>query len=422
MKTKTRLPVAKLEPVSHGLVDVPGFLCSGVACGIRGSESERLDLALIHSRFPCQAAGVFTRNSFRAAPVLISEESLAARQPIHAIVANSGNANACTGRDGYRDGLEMRELAANALGISACRVLVASTGRIGRRLPMKAVAKGVQAAASVLGDGPSQGMACADAILTSDSCRKVATARVKIGGDVVTVAGMAKGAGMIEPHMATMLAFLATDAAIGRGRLRSVLRAAVGSSFNAITVDGDQSTNDTVFLLANGKSGCRISDASSLGAFSAAVQAVCADLADRIVSDGEKITKVVEVKVLGARRRAEAEAVARAIGNSLLVKSSWFGNDPNWGRILDAAGYSGVAIDPLAVKLAYRSTDTSRGSGRAVPVFRGGEPILRLEHEWREVVKAKRFTILFDLGAGEEEYRLLATDLTEEYVNFNKSE
>jgi glutamate N-acetyltransferase/amino-acid N-acetyltransferase len=405
---------------ANGLSDVPGFSVAGVHCDVRGKGDGRLDLALIHSHMPCTAAAVFTRNAVCAAPVRLCRTTLAgAAGPIHAIVANSGNANACTGRAGLRAARSMQEHAARALGVPAGSVLVASTGRIGEPLPVDRVKRGIAAAAHALAATPEAGLAAADAILTSDTGRKLVTLRVPTATGTVTLSGMAKGAGMIQPGMATMLAFLATDARIPRRALQQALGAAVDSTFNAITVDGDMSTNDTVLLLANGASGIRLGprQPDAWRAFRAALAQACATLAEKIVGDGEKITKVVAVEVRGARSRADAEAVARAIGNSLLVKSSWYGNDPNWGRILDAAGYAGAALVEDRLQLHYQAPH-----GRPVPAFVRGEARPRLKPRWREVVAQPRFSILLDLGLGRACFRLLATDLSEGYVHFNKSE
>ena len=234
---------------------------------------------------------------------------------------------------------------------------------------------------------------------------------------------MTKGAGMIQPDMATMLAFIATDAEAGRSTLASVLKSAVAGSFNAITVDGDMSTNDCVILMANGASGVRI-PASRGGLrerFAHAVQEVCSELADMIVADGERITKVVEIRVSRARSGRDAEKIARAIGNSLLVKSSWFGNDPNWGRIVDAAGYSGVTFRERDVDLSY-SRYPSGGRNRSIAVLKRGSVIIRNEGRWKEIVMNKRFTITIAFNSGKGSFRLLATDITEGYVRYNKSE
>jgi len=416
------VPEILIEPVSNGFADVPGFTCAGVACDIRNSGKQRLDLALFVSAGDAAAAGVFTTNAVQAAPVKVSASTLANTRHIRAIVANSGNANACTGKQGMRDALEMQQCAARALGVPSRQVLVCSTGRIGEWMPMDKVRAGIQSAAADLGATAGHGERAADAILTSDTRRKTVTARVRLeSGHVVTIAGVAKGAGMIEPNMATMLSFIATDAKIAPDELQDMLSAAVRVSFNGITVDGDMSTNDTVLLLANGASGVTVGaggDAAAREAFIDALTRVCRVLAEKIVGDGEKITKVVRVCVSGAASHDDAERVARAIGNSLLVKSSWFGNDPNWGRLLDSAGYSGARLVEERLDLHYASDD----GATVVPVFLHGEVERARKPEWKAIVSQPRFRVLINLNLGEESTELLATDLTEQYVAFNKSE
>ncbi len=400
---------------SPGVTDVPGFSAAAAACGIRATgDRDRLDLALIYSKDPCSAAGVFTQNAVKAPPVRLCADLLAAGQPFHGIVANSGNANACTGEEGMADAREMGALTGNALGVPPNSFLVCSTGRIGDRLPMEKLRNGISVATTNLSSDQDRGLAAAQAILTSDTRPKTVTVRFEWEGQTVTEAGLAKGAGMIQPNMATMLAFLATDAAVEREVLQKILGRAVDYTFNRITVDGDMSTNDTVLLLANGRSGVRVADESGGLAerFAVAVRRACGYLAEKIVSDGEKITKVVEVIVAGAESEADAEKVARAIGNSLLVKSSWYGEDPNWGRLADAAGYAGARLVEEKLDIFYED----------VPAVAKGRPLPENKPKWKEVVKAPRFRITLNLNLGRDEFRLLATDLTEAYVRFNKSE
>jgi glutamate N-acetyltransferase / amino-acid N-acetyltransferase len=401
---------------SPGLSDVPGFTAAGAGCDIRNKgDLERLDVALVFSEQPCAAAGVFTVNAVKAAPVRQCQEVLR-RGRVHGIVANSGNANACTGEGGMEDARETARMAAEDLGVGPETLFVCSTGRIGERLPMERLERGIRDVVARRAASAEEGKRAADAILTSDTRAKTITVRFDCGGNTITVSGMAKGAGMIQPNMATMLAFLATDAEVEQGQLQKVLSEAVRLTFNRITVDGDMSTNDTVLLLANGASGVRIDEQNSaaLSLFREAVWKVCDFLAEKIVSDGEKITKVVEILVGGASSEEDAEKVARAIGNSLLVKSSWYGNDPNWGRLADAAGYSGAKFDDQEFDIFY---------GETAAVL-AGEPVHTNRAKWKEVVQANRFTITIRLNVpgGEGKFRLLATDLTESYVRFNKSE
>ncbi len=405
----------KLTDQSAGLSDVPGFLLSGVGCDIRQKgDLNRLDMALCISKTPCTAAGVFTTNEVFAAPVRLCREILDTKNPLHGFVANSGNANACTGKQGLQNARKMSELACAAAGLEKNSLFVASTGRIGRQLPMGNIEKGIADAAKNLGNSQSHGNAAANAILTSDTHQKTVTVSFETqAGKTVTLAGMAKGAGMIEPHMATMLCFIATDAVIEQSLLQAMLKRCADRSFNCISVDGDMSTNDSVVVLANGHSGEKIEkDSPDATQFENALYAVCDNLAEKIVGDGEKISKIVEVKVGGARDNAAAEKIARAIGNSLLVKSSWAGEDPNWGRLADAAGYARAGLDQDKLDIDYDN----------VPVLRGGCPVDENLSQWKQIVKKRRFSILVNLNVGAGEFRLLSTDLTEAYVTFNKSE
>jgi glutamate N-acetyltransferase / amino-acid N-acetyltransferase len=406
-----------VEENSAGISDVPGFKVAGVGCDIRNKgDLSRLDLALIVSDTPCAAAGVFTINAVKAAPVRYCQEVLSHGSGARGIVANSGNANACTGDGGMEDTRAMVRIAADVTGAPPEAFFVCSTGRIGERLPMEKMEQGIRAAGPRLASTSDEGRNAAQAILTSDTRPKTITVRVDLGGHTVTVSGIAKGAGMIQPNMATMLAFLATDAEVEQGLLQEILAGAVRLTFNRITVDGDMSTNDTVLLLANGVSAVRIdrSNTGPLEAFRQAVLKVCDYLADKIVSDGEKISKVIELYVEKAASEEDAEKIARAIGNSLLVKSSWYGEDPNWGRLADAAGYSGAAFDDRKLDILYGD----------IPAVVSGEPVHANKPRWKEYVRARRFsiTIRLNVPGGEGAFRLLTTDLTESYVRFNKSE
>ncbi len=401
-----------------GVVFPKGFEAAGVACDIRqNGNAERLDLAIIYSRTPCQSAGVFTRNAIFAAPVKACRELLHAGTPVHGIVANSGNANACTGVQGWKDAKQMIAETTSALGLREEAVYIASTGRIGRALPISTISKGISRAAQCLGREPVHGLAAADAILTSDTRRKVVALEIETPAGTIRIGGIAKGAGMIEPNMATMLAFITTDAKIPTTLLQKALHKAVHPTFNAITVDGDMSTNDTVLVLANGESGVQV-DNGLLPVFEEALHAVCEKLARKIVGDGEKITKVVELWISGARSDEDADKIGRAIGNSLLVKSSWYGNDPNWGRLLDAAGYSGASIVEEQLELFYRASP----SDDPVPAFLRGNAVDANLSQWKEIVARKEFIVELNLHLGEGKARLFAADLTEAYVNFNKSE
>ncbi len=397
------------------LTEPRGFFCSGVHCDVKGKRDGKLDLGIIYSKKPCSVAGVFTTNDVRAAPVRYCESLLKDQSAAyHAIIANSGNANACTGRQGEIDTKKMATEVARHLKLHSKEVLVCSTGRIGEPLPMSRITAGIFDATDDIRNEYDGAQAFQEAILTSDTCTKSCSAKIEATIGEITVGGVVKGAGMIEPNMATMLAFLTTDISATNLELQSILTDAVNKSFNRITIDGDMSTNDSVLLMANGNSGIKLSEESKKFQknFAEAVDAVCAELARKCVSDGEKVTKFVKMRVTGAKTENDAEKVARCIANSLLVKSSWYGSDPNWGRIIDAAGYAKVGMDFDKVDLDYNE----------VPALQKGEPIVGNKSQWKEIVSAKEFTITLNLNQGKSTGEIWTNDLSEEYVNFNKSE
>lgn len=399
-----------------GLTAVPGFHVSATAADIRENGQERLDMALIRNTGPqFTAAAVFTQNDIKAAPVIQGAQALKSSSgQCQAILVNSGNANACTGPEGFQDNKRLINAVARALSLSENQILISSTGRIGRRLPIDRMEAAVAGLVQSLSSDEDQGRQASEAILTSDTRLKTVTVTTEIQGKTITLSGMAKGAGMIQPDMATMLAYVATDAELTPDLASRLLKTATDQSFNVITVDGDMSTNDTVVLMANGASGISIqdSDTESLRLFQEALDALCWKLASAIVGDGEKISRVVTVEVSGARSAQDAEKVARSIGNSLLVKSSWYGGDPNWGRLLDAAGYARVGIEEAKLDLYYNDT----------PVFLQGVEQDEHKKDWRIIVAEKTFTIRLHLNLGERSFKILASDLTEAYVDFNKSE
>ena len=400
---------------SDALTDPQGFFCSGIHCDVKGVRNGKLDLGIIFSKKSCNAAGVFTTNDIKAAPVQYSDKIISKPDAtFHAIVANSGNANACTGEQGEKDTLKLASEVARHLNIKSPEVLVCSTGRIGVPLPMSRLTAGIKDASEDIIDECEGGRAFQEAILTSDTCTKSCTAKIETPSGEVTIGGVVKGAGMIEPNMATMLAFITTDIKASNSSLKEVLRNAVDQSFNRITIDGDMSTNDTVLILANGASGIDLNSESKnvQRKFAEAINAVCACLARKCVTDGEKVTKFVKVKVKGASNNVAALKVARSISNSLLVKSSWYGSDPNWGRIIDAAGYAKVGINFDNLNLDYNDC----------PVLRNGKPLIQNKSQWKEIVSAKEFSIILDLNMGTEDGEIWSNDLSEEYVNFNKSE
>lgn len=382
-----------------------GFRSSGIHCGVK---RERPDLALLVSDVPASAAGVFTTNKVQAAPVRYTRRAVAAGRA-QAIVVNSGNANACTGEAGLEDAAEMARLTGGALGLDAALVLVASTGVIGVPLPMEALRRGIPRAAAAL---EPDGTAAAEAIRTTDKFPKTAAVRLEIGGVEVTIGGMAKGAGMIHPNLATTLCFLTTDAALPPAVLRGALQRAVAESFNSITVDGDTSTNDTVLLLANGRAGgAPITNGEAFSRFTAGLTLVASELAKMVVSDGEGATKLVEIRVDGALSDAEAHQAAMTVANSLLVKTALHGGEPNWGRILAALGRSGV-------EMAEETTDVFFGD---LAIVRGGLGVPGVWDAAAAALEGKEVTIGIRLGVGTGAARVWTSDLSEEYVRINGS-
>ncbi|MEJ6621171.1 MAG: bifunctional glutamate N-acetyltransferase/amino-acid acetyltransferase ArgJ [Opitutae bacterium] len=397
------------------LTEPMGFFCSGVHCDVKGVRNGKLDLGIIYSPKPCIGAGVFTTNDVQAAPVRYSKQLISeSGSTFHAIVANSGNANACTGNQGEVDTRKMASEVARHLNIHSKEVLVCSTGRIGVPLPMSRLTTGIRDACEDVRDGCDGARAFQEAILTSDTCTKSCSAKIQCSRGEITIGGVVKGAGMIEPNMATMLAFLTTDIQVSSTKLQDILKEAVEHSFNRITIDGDMSTNDTVLLLANGNSGIKLEEEtiSVQQEFADAVNAVCSCLARKCVTDGEKVSKFVKVLVKGAKDSDSALKVARCIANSLLVKSSWYGSDPNWGRVIDAAGYAKVGLSFEKLAMFYNET----------PVLLNGIPLIENKTSWKEIVSSKEFTISLELNMGEAEGEIWSNDLSEEYVNFNKSE
>jgi glutamate N-acetyltransferase/amino-acid N-acetyltransferase len=395
-------------PIRETPIAVPGFLFAGVACGIKASGKS--DLALIVSDVPAVAAGVVTRNRVKAAPVRIVMERLAHARA-QAVVVNSGNANACTGAAGMKAARDACSQVAAGLGIAADTVLPCSTGKIGVPLPAAAMRRGVAAALAALDDGGF--WQAAHAMMTTDAFPKAGMRRVRVGGRTVTIAAMAKGAGMIAPDMATLLVVVMTDAAVAAPALRAFVRAAVATSFNAITVDGDCSTNDTLLMLANGVAeNARFTPASADGRrFRGALADLLGALADMVVADGEGATKRMRITVVGARTALEARRAARRIGESQLVKTALYGSDPNWGRIACAAGHAGVALDADRLSVAIAG----------VPVLRRGLPAAPAA-----VTRAARgmrgdaVDVRVDLATGGRgRATILASDLTPAYVKFN---
>jgi glutamate N-acetyltransferase/amino-acid N-acetyltransferase len=397
----------EVQWLEGGITAVPGILASGVAAGIKPSGKK--DLALVYSSSPARAAAVFTTNQIKGAPVLVSQEHVRDGRA-QAILASAGCSNVCTGEQGIKDAREMTRITGELLRISPRQVMIASTGVIGQPLPMDKIRAGLPKL--VKGLSPQGGRLAAEAIMTTDTRPKEAALRVDVAGRPVTIGGIAKGVGMIEPHMATMFCFLATDAMVARDSLPRVLRRAVDGSFNRITVDGDQSTSDTVAILANGlaENASLERGGRGLRQFARALEAITGRLARMLVEDGEGATKLVEIAVTGARTRREAVVAARSVANSPLVKTAINGADPNWGRILMALGKSAarVAADRVAVAIGGEAL-VERG------MLRSGARVDRIH----EVMGGPSYTITIDLGLGRGEDSVWTSDLSEEYVRIN---
>jgi glutamate N-acetyltransferase/amino-acid N-acetyltransferase len=403
------MPVAS-SATTGGVTTPLGFRAAGVTAGIKATAT--LDLALVVSDTPAVGAAVFTVNRAQAAPVLVSGEHLTRSGGIvRAIVVNSGCANACTGDEGMDVARLMAAETASLLGCPAEQVLVASTGVIGVALPADRIRAGVPAAFRALTSGDDAGRAAARAIMTTDPFPKEAAVRVTIGGRDVAIGGMAKGSGMIEPMLApsaTMLAFVTTDAKVDAAALNRALREAVDDTFNAITVDGECSTNDCVMLLANGASGATIDDAA-YPSFVAALTSVCRELALGIVRGGEGATKLVTVRVTGAASAQEARRCAKAIANSPLVKTAIHGGDPNWGRLIAVAGRAGVAFELSRASVMIGS----------IVLFRDGKPHDENAPSAADYLRGKELTVGVDLGAGQASSTVWTCDLSAEYVRIN---
>ncbi len=397
----------EFERIPGGITAAQGYRAAGVAAGIK--YAGRKDFALLVSETPAAAAAMFTTNRVAAAPVRLCRERMAGRR-IQAVAVNSGCANACTGDAGLADAREMAHSVATALRIADELVLVCSTGVIGVRLPMARIAEGARLAAAALSS--TGGPDAARAIMTTDLVPKECAVRVPLDGRDVVIAGMCKGSGMIEPYMATMLGFIVTDAAVTPEALDAALRQAVEVSFNRVSVDGDRSTNDTVIALANGAAGTRVLDArhSDWPRFVAALRSVCHDLARRMVLDGEGATKFVTVHVRGARTPEDAHLAARAIARSALVKTSWFGCDPNWGRVIAAVGYSGAEVDDRLAQISYGDV-CAYDQGRLADAT----ALAALQ----AVMKAREFCVTVDLHLGSGEDTMLTCDLSYDYVKIN---
>ncbi len=400
------------KQINGGVTAAKGFRAGAISCGIKNPAAARLDLCLIASDLPTHTEACFTTNKVRAGCVRVSQEHIKAGGDIRAIIANSGNANACTGPQGITDAKAMTKAAAEKLGVRMRQVLVCSTGIIGMPMPMERVTPRVGELVDVL--SPTGSDDAMRAIMTSDTKPKTFAVEVECEGATFRVGGIAKGAGMICPNMATMLAFITTDAKIQPAELKKATQAAVEETFNRITIDGDTSTNDTVIVMANGASDVPLIKAKSpcTALFRAALKHVMMNLAKMIVRDGERVTKFVEIRVHGAKTHQDAKNVAETVAKSTLVKCSWHGGDPNWGRVIHAVGYANARVKEEFVDIYFGGLCAAKG-GLATTT-----PVKEME----KVTAKANFTVTIDLNLGDACYNVFTTDLSEEYVDFNSSE
>jgi glutamate N-acetyltransferase/amino-acid N-acetyltransferase len=390
-------------------ISVPlGFRVAGLHCGLKRNPNKP-DLSLIVSDRPASAAGVYTQNLVFAAPVALDRKRTPGDQ-IRAVVINSGNANACTGERGDRDARQMAALAAEACGARPEQVLVLSTGIIGEFMPMEKITAGIQAVKSKLGTDEDSLVLAARGMLTTDTRHKLAGRRVVLGDQQVQITGLAKGAAMIGPNMATMLGLVLTDAALTPAAAQAMLQRVVDDSFNCISVDGHMSTNDTVLLVANGASGTRPLEGEDLATFEQSLNELCQELAESIPADGEGATHLITIHVQGCATRGDARQIAKTVGESALVKTAVAGADPNWGRIVSAAGYAGVPFRPEGVSLHVNGFLLYE---HGAPVAADREAVSRSIRENRDTSIVLRFS------EGQEQIRFWSTDLTAEYVRLN---
>jgi glutamate N-acetyltransferase/amino-acid N-acetyltransferase len=398
--------MAELHLLSPG-----GFSAAGIHAGLKSTPKP--DVGLLVADAACSAAAIFTTNRVAAAPVIVGRDHVASGR-LSAVVVNSGNANACTGNRGRNDALAMCRQTAAAVGCDAEEVLPSSTGIIGHLLPMKKISAGIASAAAKLGSSPDHALAFTDAIMTTDTRRKSAAAACTIARCKFIVAGVCKGSGMIGPRLAattshaTMLAYITTDVSIAPALLRGLLADASEASFNAVTVDDHCSTNDTVCVMASGR-GPVIRTRKHIATFAGALGEVCRSLAWQIAADGEGATKVVQIDVRNAARPADAKSIARGIANSPLVKCAMHGNDPNWGRIISAAGYSASSFDPEQATLRLQGT----------PVFRRGRPLPFSAAALSKRLAADRVLVDLDCGTGSASATVYTCDLSREYIRIN---
>lgn len=392
-----------MKIISGGVTAAKGFKASGIRCGIKYKNK---DLGLIFSKVPCAACGVFTQNKVKAAPVRVSQKHLRNNQA-QAIIVNSGNANCCTGKQGIDDARKICQSLSQSLRVRTQNVLVASTGIIGKRLPLEKIKAAISNLAKKASSRSS--LACAQAIMTTDTHPKQSAVKIEIGKTKVTIGGIAKGAGMISPNMATMLAFLTTDAAIDKVRLKAALKQAVSSSFNLITVEGDTSTNDMVLVLANGLAKNRAMSTADFEVFQEALNFVCSTLAKMIVKDAEGATKFVKIHVEEAKDISQAKRVAFKVANSPLVKTAIFGENPNWGRVAASAGCADKDIKEQSLSIYLGP----------IKVMQKGLALAANQQRLRQILQKDEIQIRLKLGLGKTQVEIFTCDLSDRYVKIN---
>ena len=403
----------RIQKIGGGVTAAKGFEAASAAAGIK--YQGRDDMALIYSETPCRAAGTFTTNVVKAAPVKWDQKIVAESPYVQAVIVNSGIANACTGAEGYGYCEETAKEAAKVFGVPENAVLVASTGVIGMQLPMDRLKKGISLLREAKGTGAEKGTAAAKAIMTTDTVHKEIAVQVELGGRIVTIGGMCKGSGMIHPNMCTMLAFVTTDAAISRELLQRAVSADVKDTFNMISVDGDTSTNDTLLVLANGLAGNPeiTEEDEDYRAFAKALSEVNTYLAKKMAGDGEGATALFEVKIIGAKTKEQAVTLSKSVVTSSLVKAAIYGHDANWGRILCAMGYSGAQFDPEKVDLFFESA-----AGR-IQIIENGVAVDYSEEEATRILSEPEVTAIADVKLGTESATAWGCDLTYDYVKIN---
>lgn len=404
-----------MKVIEGSVTAAKGFRAAGNAVGVKGAITEKKDLAIIVSDVPAVAAGAFTTNVVKATSVTRNMKIMEGKGKINAVVANSGNANACTGEEGIKSNEKMAQCLADILGVDSSTVLTASTGVIGAVFPIDTITKGIKATFPMLGYDRNNALMAAEAIMTTDTYSKEVAVEFDLGGKTVHLGGMAKGSGMICPNMATMLSFITTDAAISQELLNKALKEDIKSTYNMVSVDGDTSTNDTVVVLANGLAGNEevVSEGKDYDAFKEALHYVNERLAKNLVRDGEGATKFMEVNVTGAATETDAKTMAKSVVKSSLFKAAVFGEDANWGRVLCAMGYSGVKFDPQKVDIVFAS------SAGEILLMDNGTPIVFDEDKAKTILSEKEIQVNIKISEGNAKATAWGCDLSYEYVKIN---